>query len=284
MGKSIVREVAAEIFGEEYAKEMIRSLDIIGDIVIVKIPEPMLDKRREFGEKLLERMSYIRVVLRQLTPVEGVYRTRLLEHIAGEDRKWTIYREHGIRIKVDVEKIYFSPRLSTERLRITNLVERGERLLNMFAGCGPYTILIAKHKDIEVIHSIDINPVAIAYHLENIFLNKVKERVILYRGDSGEIVERYISGEVDRVLMPLPELAITYLKYALRALDEKGWIHIYLHTPYNRNWREALEKSVNMVKGKMPENWRIKEIEGHKVREVGTRLLQVCVDTYVVKK
>ncbi len=283
MGRSIVREVAAELFGEENARKMVRSLDIVGDIAIIKIPEEFLDKRFIFGERLLERMPYIKVVLRQATPVEGAYRIRRLEHLAGEERKWTVYKEHGIRIKVDVEKVYFSPRLSTERKRVMELVGDGERIVNMFAGAGPYTILIAKYRDIEVIHSIDINPIAIHYHLENIFLNKVDNKVILYRGDAGEMIERYISGKADRVLMPLPEIALRYIGYALNALDKGGWIHIYLHIPYGETWREALEKAEDIVLKHVPRGWKIIDVKPHKVREVATRLLQICVDTEVIR-
>ena len=283
MGRSIVREVAAELFGEENARKMVRSLDIIGDIAIVKIPDEFLDKRFIFGERLLERMPYLKVILRQVTPVEGAYRIRSLEHIAGENRKWTVYKEHGVKIKVDVEKVYFSPRLSTERKRVMELVENGERIVNMFAGAGPYTILIAKHRDIRIIHSIDINPVAIHYHLENIFLNKVSDKVILYRGDAGEMIERFIMGKVDRVLMPLPEIALEYLEYAFKALDNRGWIHVYLHIPYEDTWREALEKAREIVLNAVPPGWRVHNAYPHKVREVATRLLQVCVDTHVSK-
>lgn len=284
MNNSIVRKIASELFGEENARRMVRSLDIIGDIVIAKIPEEFLDKRYVFGEKLLEEMPYIKVVLRQVTPVSGVYRVRNLEYLAGERRKWTIYKEYGMRIKVDVEKIYFSPRLSTERKRIADLVNDDEIVINMFAGAGPYTILIAKNKNVKVIHSIDINPLAIHYHLENIFLNKVEDKIILYRGDAGEIIEKYLIGEADRVIMPLPEIVIKYLKYAIKGLKNEGWIHIYIHIPYENSWKEALSTAVKQIQSIMPSEVDIKYIKANKVREVATRTLQVCIDTYIKKK
>ena len=283
MSRSIVRRVASELFGEENARRMIRSLDIIGDIVIVKIPDGFLDKRYVFGEKLLEEMPYIKVVLRQAAPVSGVYRVRKLEYLAGEKRKWTVYKEYGVRIKVDVEKVYFSPRLSTERKRVADLVSNDEIVINMFAGAGPYSILIAKKKNVKVIHSIDINPLAIHYHLENIFLNKVEDKIILYRGDAGEIIERYLTEEADRVIMPLPEIAIKYLKHAIRGLKKRGWIHIYLHIPYENSWKEALFIAARRIQSIIPPEAEIKYIMPYKVREVATRTLQVCVDTYIKK-
>ena len=44
-----------------------------------------------------------------------------LEFLAGADKTETEYKEHGCRFKVDVVKAYFSPRLSTERLRVAKL-------------------------------------------------------------------------------------------------------------------------------------------------------------------
>jgi tRNA (guanine37-N1)-methyltransferase len=284
MRRSIVREVAAEVFGEEYANLMTRSYDIIGDIIIIKLPDKFLQKRFLYGEKLLERMPYIKVVYRQVEPVRGTYRIRRLEHLAGEERTWTIYKEHGIRLKVDVEKTYFSPRLSTERLRIMKLVEDGETIINMFAGVGSYSILIAKYKNIHHIHSIDINPVAIDYHLENNIINKVEDKITLYRGDAGEMIDKYLTNIGDRILMPLPERAIEYLKYAIKALKDIGWIHIYLHISYKDRWQEAIKEGIKLVKNKIGERYSIKEIDGTKVREVAPRILQVCINTYIKKK
>ena len=81
-----------------------------------------------------------------------------------------------LRFMVDVEKCYFSPRLSTERARIADLVEDGEVVLNMFAGVGPYSITIAKRKKAEV-YSNELNEAAYRLHLENNRLNKVEERI-----------------------------------------------------------------------------------------------------------
>ena len=282
MARRIIKEIAQELFGEE-SIGIVNSMDIIGDIAVIKAENIETKKLETFGEKLLERIGYINVVLRQITPVEGEYRLRRFQHIAGEDRRWTIYREHGIILKVDIEKVYFTPRLSTERKRIMKLVNPGEEICNMFAGVGPYSILIAKYRSPKLVHSIDINRYAVDYHIENNFLNKVEDRIIVYRGDAGEMIEKYIVGRCDRVLMPLPEKALDYIDYALEALRHIGYIHIYLHIPYEKTWREALPKAVEEASKALRGKCEIDMMEPHKVREVGPRLLQVCVDTKVTK-
>lgn len=283
MRRSYIRDVATELFGEG-ASRAITSLDIIGDIAIVKLPDEFLEKKYEFGERLLEKMPYIKVVLRQASPVKGEYRLRRLEYLAGERRKWTIHKEYGIKVKVDVEKVYFTPRLSTERWRVATLVKEGEVVVNMFAGVGPYSILIAKYSRPAHVHSIDINLTAIHYHIENVRLNGVEDKVTIYSGDAAKVIEEYLICSADRVLMPLPEKALSYLKYALKALNRRGWIHVYLHVPYKRDWREALVKGADAVKIAIPPGFELIEVRPNKVREVATRTLQVCVDAYVARK
>ena len=282
MARRIIRELAAKIFkGESY--RILNSIDIIGDIAIIKAEEIDEKALNIFGEALIKELKYIKTVLRQITPVSGEYRIRRFKYIAGEDKRETIYKEHGIRIKVDVEKVYFTPRLSTERKRIMEQVSQGESVCNMFAGAGPYTILIAKYRNPRIVHSIDINKYAIDYHLENNYLNKVEDKIILYRGDAAQMVEKYIVNKVDRVLMPLPEKALTYLEYALKALKDTGYIHIYLHVKYSQDWRESLVKASEIVRNTLTEKCKIISLTPHKVREVGPRTMQVCVDTYIKK-
>ncbi len=284
MSKGILREIGKRIYGEASSK-VIKSMDVIGDIAIIKLPQELLDERRFiFGREILKELKYINVVLRQRTPVEGLLRIRRFEHIAGEKRTETIYKEHGAVFRVDVERVYFSPRLSNERLRISKLVSNGETIVNMFAGVGPYSILIAKKVDNVMVHSIDINPVAIEYHLANNILNKVTDKVITYRGDAKEIIMKYLSSTADRVLMPLPEYALQYLEYALHALKNEGSIHVYLHIKYEENREEALTRSQEIILRELGDKgYKVVEIDSHPVREVATRLLQVCVDAYIHK-
>ena len=276
-------DIAREIYGEE-SEYIVKSFDVIGDIAIIKIPERILDERRfRFGEEIIRNFRYIKVVLRQRTPVEGIYRIRGLEYLAGEKRTETIYKEHGARFYVDVSKVYFTPRLSYERGRIASLTREGEKVLNMFAGAGPFTIHIARKGG--YVYSVDINPYAIEYHYINNILNKVEDRVILYRDDASRVVDERLVGTVDRVVMPLPELAIDYLKYAVKALKDKGDIHVYLHIPYQEDEDEALDMAEEIVEKRLSDyNVGIENISSRVVREVAKRTAQVCVDIALHKR
>lgn len=276
----IIREIAREIFGEEEATEVKAGMDVIGDIAVIKVAsEKAMERRFEIGEALLKRLKNINVVLAQVSKISGPYRLRKLEHLAGEERTQTIYTEYGCKIKVDLAKVYFSPRLSYERFRIASLVQgKEETIVNAFAGCGTFSFLIAKYSK-SIVYSIDINKDAILLMQESIKLNpKLKGKVIPILGDAKQVIESELKGMASRVLLPLPELAYDYLPYALMAIRSEGWIHYYDHIP----GPEPIEKAkIKVVK-------RLKELESKPsiqfarvVRQVGPNYFQVVVDAFV---
>ncbi len=260
------------------------SLDIVGEIAIVKVPYEMEDYKMRIGEAVMEINRHVKAVYAQTGAVQGTYRLKSFEHIAGEPMVKTIHREYGCRYLVDIEKTYFSPRLSEERRRIAQLVQSHEVVVNMFAGVGPFSILIAKmHPEVKV-YSIDLNPEAIELHKVNCRLNKVEDRVFPIEGDAREILDGELKTTADRVLMPLPQIALECLNAALTALKKRGMIHVYLHCPYEKDMEEALAKGVESVQNKLREfKVEVQYVSSHRVREVGTRILQICVDTKVDK-
>ncbi len=260
------------------------SLDIVGEIAIVKVPYEMEDYKMRIGEAVMEINRHVKAVYAQTGAVQGTYRLKSFEHIAGEPMVKTIHREYGCRYLVDIEKTYFSPRLSEERRRIAQLVQSHEVVVNMFAGVGPFSILIAKmHPEVRV-YSIDLNPEAIELHKVNCRLNKVEDRVFPIEGDAREILDGELKTTADRVLMPLPQIALECLNAALTALKKRGMIHVYLHCPYEKDMEEALAKGVESVQNKLREfKVEVQYVSSHRVREVGTRILQICVDTKVDK-
>ncbi len=204
------------------------SFDIVGDIAITKVPKASLANAQKIAEAIMNRNKSVRAVFIQESPVREEYRLRRLVHVAGEKRTTTIHREFGCLFKVDLEKCYFSPRLSAERLRIANLVQPGETVVNMFAGVGCFSILVAKRQPTAKIYSIDINPEAVKFMEENVRLNRVFSKVLSFRGDAKEIIQTHLQGCSDRVLMPLPEKAFEYLPSAVSALKiGGGWMHLH---------------------------------------------------------
>jgi len=231
----------------------------------------------------LKRIPYVKTVWAAIPGVEGEYRLRKNVWLAGEQRSETIYREHGCLFKVDINKVYISPSLNYEHIRIARLVKPGEVVVNMFAGAGLFSIIIAKHSKPSRVYSIDINPYAYEYMVENIKLNNVEDVVIPLLGDAKQVVEEKLVGVADRVLMPYPEKALEYLSTALKALKQgRGWIHVYLHvfTEKGEHWKSKAEKIlVDKLRELKVDDYKIHQVR--KIRNVGPRTHQVVLDVEV---
>ena len=225
------------------------SYDVIGDIAIIRVTEKSRKYSRIIAETIMSAQKNVKMVLAQTSSVCGDFRLRKLEFIAGENKTGTVHKEFGCLFSVDVEKCYFSPRLLYERMRIAKQVVNGEVVVNMFAGVGCFSIVIAKHSKAEKVYSIDVNPVAFQFMQENIRLNRIYRGVIPIKGDAKEVIEKRLRCTADRVLMPLPEKAFEYLPYAVSALKEAGgWIHYYDFEYAKKN-----ENPVEKVKLKVAE-------------------------------
>jgi len=131
-----LRRALAGTLGEGDAALLCSSFDQVGEIAIIRIPDPLLPRRREIGEAVLAQASGATRVFCQASDVSGEHRTRSLELIAGEGGTVTVHREHGCAMLVDVEGAFFSPRLATERARIASLASDGETVLNMFGAAA----------------------------------------------------------------------------------------------------------------------------------------------------
>ncbi|MGD1059875.1 MAG: methyltransferase [Methanomassiliicoccales archaeon] len=151
-------------------------------------------------------------------------RVRDLEIIAGDANTETTHIEFGIKLLVDPAKAYFNPRLANERMRVASLVKNGETVLDMFAGVGPFSIMISKHARPGVVYAIDINPDAVSYMRRNVEMNKA-DKVIAIEGDAREVV--FELPNVDRIVMNLPHSAIDFFADALIRLNFGGTIHLY---------------------------------------------------------
>ena len=267
------------VLTEEESQELFSAFDQVGDIIILRIPDSLLSKKKIIGKTLFEQVSTANSVFYQSSDVQGDFRTRDLELLAGEDKTETEYKEYGCRFLVDVEKAFFSPRLSTERERIANLVQEGETVINMFGGVGMFSIMAAKRKKCLVIN-IDINPVASTLCEKNISRNKLLGNVISINGDAAKIIaEKYVNLS-DRTLMLLPERSDEFLESAVSATKNNGVIHYYshIHADLKSQAGQLSEKhygEISSVKSKI--------LNSKIVRAVGPRYYQTVVDVRITE-
>ena len=275
----MLKKALENVLTEKESDELISAFDQIGEIIIVRIPDSLLSKKKIIGEALLEEVKIVRSVFYQASAVEGNFRTRDLEILAGEDNTETEYKEFGCRFRVDVKNAFFSPRLSTERERIANLIQNGEIMTNMFAGVGMFSIMAAKKKKCTV-YSLDINPIASKLCETNIGLNKLAGEVISINGDASEIIKSQLMGKSDRTLMLLPERSDEFLESAINTTKDGGIIHYYSHIHADKKidagkLSEEHYLSVTPVKSEI--------LDSKIVRAVGPRYYQTVVDVKISK-
>ncbi len=208
---------------EDLRPQLPTSFDVVGDIAVIKIPEPLVPCRAEIGRAILAWNRALRVVA-QDHGVTGEFRVRNLEIIAGEDRTTTTCTEFGLRYHVDVARAYFSPRLGSERLRVASQVQPGEAVADPFAGVGPYAILIAKRRRPAHVVAGDANPVAVDLLRRNVSANRA-ERVEVREGDARAVLRE--TAPLDRIILDLPHSAMDFLRDALAALRPRGVLHVY---------------------------------------------------------
>jgi len=275
----MLKKSLESILTSQESEELISAFDQIGDIIIVRIPDSLLPKKKLIGETLLKEVKIVKSVFYQTSPVEGDFRTRNLEILAGEDRTETEYKEFGCRFAVDVANAFFSPRLSTERERIANLIQDGEIMVNMFAGIGMFSILAAKKKKCTV-YSIDINPIASKLCEKNIGLNKLAGKVISINGEATKILQEELQVKADRTLMLLPEKSDEFLETAIKATKDGGIIHYYSHIHADKK-SDAGKLSEKHYLDVTPVKSEI--LASKIVRPVGPRYYQTVVDVKISK-
>jgi tRNA (guanine37-N1)-methyltransferase len=205
-----------------------KALDVVGDIAIIDVPPELETYKKTLGAAILQTHKSICTVLAKAGAVSGTYRIRDLEFLAGEQKTQTIHKEYGCSYYVDVAKAYFSPRLSTEHMRVASLVREGEVVVDLFAGVGPFAVLIAKNQPEARVYAIDLNADAVELLKRNIRLNRVENRVYPIVGDARAVVDENLAGVADRVIMNLPESAGEFIDAACKAAKPTGGtVHFY---------------------------------------------------------
>jgi tRNA (guanine37-N1)-methyltransferase len=277
----ILKEALEEKLEMAELDKICSSFDIVGTIAIIKIPETLSAKKNLIADTLLEEIKSIKTVFCQVSGVEGDYRLRKLELLSGENTAITVYKEHGCAFKVDVINTYFSPRLSTERLRISKLIGPNEVIVNMFGGVGTFSIIISHNNKSSIIYSIDSNPKAHDLCKENIEINKLTSNVYPILGDAKVEISNKLRSIATRVLMPLPEKARDFVDAAIISLaDNKGIVHYFSHVGAD-NKKIAIRNGIKDTSKSFGKyNHKIRNIRV--VREVGPRFYQVVSDVEII--
>ena len=205
-----------------------QAFDVVGDIIIIDIRPELKPNQNLIGEEILKIHKNIKTLLAKAGDISGVYRLREYTFLCGENKTRTIHKEFGCQYHVDVTKAYFSPRLSHEHERVALQVQAGETVVDLFAGVGPFSVLIGKRQSEAKVYAVDLNPDAVELLKLNVRVNGVENRVFPICADAREITQTQLKGSADRVIMNLPETAIDFVDAACNAVKpDGGKVHFY---------------------------------------------------------
>ena len=217
-----------------------RAFDCVGNIAIVKFSKDVKVKdKKKFARRLLNENKSIKTVVEKIGKFKGRLRKQETKYLAGEKTKEALYKENDCVFRFNIDKTYFSPRLSNERKEIAGKIKKNDRVLVMFAGVAPYSIVIAKKSKAKKIYSNEINREANKYAKLNIELNKMKNKVELLSGDIKKVADRVrgtaqctpncrIRGQrFDVIVMPRPQLKESFLKQAFMLSKKSTRIFYY---------------------------------------------------------
>ncbi|WP_247730089.1 class I SAM-dependent methyltransferase [Halovivax limisalsi] len=167
---------------------------VVGDVVLVTIPPDCPDEG-DVADALLELHGGAETVLAD-EGVSGRFREPRTRHLAGETDTETVHVEHGTAYALDPAAVMFSPGNQAERVRMGEVVEPDERVFDMFAGIGYFTLPMARAG--ANVTATELNPTAFRYLIENAVRNDVTDDVAAYNTDCRELAG---SVDADRVVM-----------------------------------------------------------------------------------
>ncbi len=257
-------------------------LDIIGDIAILKFSRhtPLFIKKI-YSLFLLRKNKQIKVVLEKASPFSGKLRTQKTNFISGEKRKTTYHRENGCSFYLNIDEVYFSPRLSEERKvvseAIIKIIKKNKipkpSVLIMFGGISPQAVVLANSFKKSNIHgriiSSELNKEANFFAKKNVHINRVSELVELLSGDSREHA-RLLNKKhkkFDFILMLRPNLKETFLKSAF-LLARKGTIFFYHGFGSEEGVRSEVLSQISLLKKK------VKNFEIRKAGDIGKNIFR----------
>jgi len=277
-----LKESLKKKLNEKELESLPKSFDTIGTIAILDFPPELKKKEKIIAETLMSINKSIKTVLKKQGKIRGRLRTRKLKFVAGLKTKETIHKESNCLLKLDVEKCYFSPRLSNDRIDVMKQVKPGEKILVMFSGIAPYPIVIAKNSKAKEIYGIELNRIASKYAQENIKINKLSN-CFAVQGDVKKIIPK-LKTKFDRVVMARPQLKDDFLDSALKASKEGTIIHFYDFLREDEMPEAAFRKISSAVERLKKTNKRIdswKMIRWKKALEIGPRKWRIRVDFFV---
>ncbi|MFA4640428.1 tRNA(Phe) (4-demethylwyosine(37)-C(7)) aminocarboxypropyltransferase Taw2 [Pyrococcus kukulkanii] len=228
MRTQVIKPRIREILSKELPPELVSLLPKrwvkIGDVLLLPL-RPELEPYKHRIAQVYAEVIGAKAVLRK-GHIRGETRKPDYELLYGNDTV-TVHVENGIKYKLDVAKIMFSPANVKERVRMANIARPDELVVDMFAGIGHLSLPIAVHCKAKVI-AIEKDPYTFKFLVENIHLNKVQDRMTAYNMDNRDFPGENIA---DRILMGYVVKTHDFIPKALEIAKDEAIIHYHNTVP-----------------------------------------------------
>lgn len=201
-----------------------RAFDVVGDIVLIRLPPALEPRKQEIGEALLRFVPGARLVGLD-HGVHGPERRREVERVAGTGTWRTRHKENKVELEVDVEAAYFSPRLAREHARVAEEVREGDRVYDLCCGVGPFSMTIAERGQAAKVTAVDSNPAAIALLRATMARHASSARIVPVNARLEDFLLE--APPVERVVLNLPHEGIKYLPSVARTVARGGRLYYY---------------------------------------------------------
>ena len=250
------------------------SYERLGEIII--IDEDNHEKAREVAKAIVESDIPVKTVLNRDSKVSGPHRTREWEVLAGEETE-TCHREYGYTFRLDIESVYFSPRLATERHRVITQVDAHDHVIDMFAGVGPFAVPMAA-RGADVV-AAELNENAVEYLSINAEQNDVDDNFTIVSGDVRTLPDSYTDW-ADRLIMNLPHSADEFLETAIRLAGDECMIHYYDIQHEDTLYQPGIEA----IRSAAEPDYKLTVETRHEVRSYAPHEYNICLDVRLQRR
>jgi tRNA (guanine37-N1)-methyltransferase len=239
-----------------------RSFNILGNIAVVNFSNGTKSaEKKKFALDILKKNKFISTVLEKSGKFSGRLRKMQTKFLAGKKNKEVLYKENGCSFRFNIDTTYFSPRLSNERKEISSLIKKDSEVLVMFAGVGPFSIVIAKNSKPSKVYSNEINKEANKYAELNAELNSVKSKIEFVNGDIKKVALKFknLKKKFDYIVMPRPNLKESFLEQAFM-LSKKG-TKIYYYDFCKEDETDLIVEKIKKEAGKFKKKIKILKVK-----------------------
>ncbi|XP_010877125.2 tRNA (guanine(37)-N1)-methyltransferase [Esox lucius] len=265
----------------------------VGHIAHMNLREHQLPYKQLIGQVIMDKNPGVTCVVNKTNTIDSTYRNFKMEVMAGEENMVAKVRENAVTYEFDFSRVYWNPRLSTEHERVVALLKRGDTVLDVFAGVGPFAIPAARRGS--TVLANDLNPESYRWLNHNCKLNKVERKVTTFNLDGRAFIRSAVKQELPallkgtasvHVVMNLPALALEFLDAFRGLLDQElscdenlPLVHCYGFSNKDDPQRDVVERASASLGFSLEGQCSV-----HLVRNVSPNKEMMCVSFTIPKE